>query len=373
MPPAPSPLPGSVFQPDIRTPSRVKHAIPDEVHCPGTNTPSRNEHNGFWTEMDKVGRCVSQIRFYFYSCERISNCFWVKLIKSIYERDGGLGGTSHCRIEKEKYPRLYRLEEDKGVTIFNRVKWINEEQQIEWNWSRALFGRALNDVQNLQQEVAGLIRNNSSEFSDGWLWKTSDDGNYYTKTLANILGSQLHGQNNNACETNMNKLAPKSLGIFVWRAKRRRLPVRVELDNRGIDLHTVCCPMCDDDVESTDHALVLCKFAFEVWESVYRWWGFGNFSSTSINELFNGESNSIVRSKARFIWQAMEWVCGYIIWKNRNQKVFHNNIRTRDTLLNDIQIKSFEWISRREKKVNIEWHQWLINPSSYGGNRSGVG
>ncbi|XP_071728525.1 uncharacterized protein [Rutidosis leptorrhynchoides] len=171
-------------------------------------------------------------------------------------------------------------------------------------------------------------------------------------------------------ETGRNRLLPQSLGIFVWRAKCRRLPARVELDNHGIDLHTVRYPMCDEDVESTDHAVVICKHTFEVWERVYHWWNLGNFSSTSVNELFNGECNNVSGLNGNLLWQAFEWVCGYLLWKNRNQKIFHNISRPNSTLFNDIQVKSYEWIKKRGKKLNIEWHQWLINLASFGSNGS---
>ncbi|GKD48623.1 hypothetical protein Tco_1277599 [Tanacetum coccineum] len=38
---------------------------------------------------------------------------------------------------------------------------------------------------------------------------------------------------------------------------RGRLPIRVEFDRKGIDLHSVLCPMCDNACESIDHGIVL--------------------------------------------------------------------------------------------------------------------
>ncbi|XP_071688964.1 uncharacterized protein [Rutidosis leptorrhynchoides] len=164
------------------------------------------------------------------------------------------------------------------------------------------------------------------------------------------LDDRLLGNASNVQETCRNKLLPQSLGIFVWRAKRKRLPVRVELSNRGIDLDSVCCPMCDDGVESLDHTLPLCRYAYEVWDNVYRWCGLGDFSNISVNELFNGDGANSRCVEGKSLWQAIEWVCGYLIWKNRNDKVFNNSSRSCANLLNDIQVKSFEWISKKKKK-----------------------
>ncbi|XP_071704435.1 uncharacterized protein [Rutidosis leptorrhynchoides] len=184
---------------------------------------------------------------------------------------------------RNKYPRIYRLEEVKDVSVGDRVSWVNSVPIVTWQWCRTPSGRCEDELNSMMRDISGAAHKDEAEDT-----------------------------------------------------KRRRLPVRVELDNRGIDLHTVRCPICDDDMESTDHALVLCKLAFEVWERVYRWWGFGNFSSTSVIDLFNGEYSDGNGSKKNPLWQAVEWACGYYIWKNRNKKVFHNKVSPSSTILNDI-------------------------------------
>lgn len=56
---------------------------------------------------------------------------------------------------------------------------------------------------------------------------------------------------NYSTETMWNNLIPK-INIYV-------IPVRVELDKKGIQLHTILCPWCDEVCESVDHSLILCK------------------------------------------------------------------------------------------------------------------
>ncbi|XP_071687593.1 uncharacterized protein [Rutidosis leptorrhynchoides] len=178
-----------------------------------------------------------------------------------------------------------------------------------------------------------------------------------------------------ASETMNNNLVPKSLGIFAWRIKKKRIPVRVKLDKRGLDLNTIRCPVCDDSLETVEHSMIFCKVARDTWDRVYKWWGLGNFNTFSVDEILNGDGINI-SSKDRKIWQAVEWVCGYLLWKNRNHKVFRNKDWTSAMIFNEVQIKSYEWISKRLKSKLIEWHQWLVNPSSYccsSSPRTGVG
>ncbi|XP_071717836.1 uncharacterized protein [Rutidosis leptorrhynchoides] len=170
--------------------------------------------------------------------------------------------------------------------------------------------------------------------------------------------------NNPNHETLRNNCVPLKVEVFIWRLIRRRLPVRVKLDKRGIDLHSVRCPLCDDDIESLDHAFIFCKQAMEVWERVYKWWGFGGVSNLSINEAFRGKSQAPLSPVSSKLWQAVEWTSAYLIWWNRNQKVFSNNSWTGASALLEIQLKSYDWISKRFKKKKIDWFDWLANPCS---------
>ncbi|GKE42550.1 RNA-directed DNA polymerase, eukaryota, reverse transcriptase zinc-binding domain protein, partial [Tanacetum coccineum] len=49
--------------------------------------------------------------------------------------------------------------------------------------------------------------------------------------------------------------------IASWKMKNRRIPTRVNLDHIGVDLDSVRCPVCDNDLETEDHILVKCEVA----------------------------------------------------------------------------------------------------------------
>ncbi|XP_071718176.1 uncharacterized protein [Rutidosis leptorrhynchoides] len=169
---------------------------------------------------------------------------------------------------------------------------------------------------------------------DAWQWQASNNGIYTTKILSDLVE------------------------VFIWRARKKRLPVLIELDNRGIDLHSTRCPICDDDVESVDHSLFQCKLAHDIWFKVRDWWGVSG-NAINIDESFRGKSNHRISELGMKIWQAVQWKCGYLIWKDRNQKVFKNKCWNPPVALDEIQIKSFEWIARRCKTKAFDWHTWL--------------
>ncbi|XP_071705251.1 uncharacterized protein [Rutidosis leptorrhynchoides] len=180
--------------------------------------------------------------------------------------------------------------------------------------------------------------------------------------MTKILEEKILTDGRGQPETIRNNLVPKKIEIFIWRALKKRLPTLVELDNRGIDLNSVRCPICDDDVETIEHSLIFCSYVMDIWSRVHKWWGLGNVSNLSVNEAFVGNCNSITSELGAKIWQAVEWTTGYLIWKNRNNKIFKNYSWNGTTALNEIQVLSFEWISRRIKGRKIEWLDWLSNP-----------
>ncbi|XP_071719423.1 uncharacterized protein [Rutidosis leptorrhynchoides] len=130
--------------------------------------------------------------------------------------------------------------------------------------------------------------------------------------------------------TMRNRMLPQKVGIFVWRAKRKRIPVRDELSKRGIDLDSVLCP-------------------------------FGNVSFSSLEEMFESRKPSSQSPSKSFLWQGIEWTC-YTIWRNRNLAIFQKKKGNCPMTLNEIQVKSFEWIARRLKASSLDWNQWLLNP-----------
>ncbi|XP_071694711.1 uncharacterized protein [Rutidosis leptorrhynchoides] len=191
---------------------------------------------------------------------------------------------------------------------------------------------------------------------DSWKWNLSSNGRFTVKKLSNLIDEKIFEAFYSGDETIRNPIVPKKIEIFAWRALKKRLPVRIEFDKSGIDLHSVRCPLCDDDLESVDHILIFCKHAQEVWVKVFKWWNRDFFSSFSVNEILR-DGNTI--------WQAVTWITSYLIWKNRNTMVFQGKCWNAPVALNEIQVISFDWISRRLKGISIDWYTWLTNPNSY--------
>ncbi|XP_071704291.1 uncharacterized protein [Rutidosis leptorrhynchoides] len=232
--------------------------------------------------------------------------------------DNWIGGNK-LRI---LFPRLFRLEAVKTASIIDRVVTTAAPTLWKWDWDRTPTGRTLTEFDDMCSLLLGY---NFDTVSDSVRWALTNDGSFSVKALCSLIDDHLHPGNSNNMATMRNSLVPKKLEIFVWRAVQRRIPTRVNLDKRGIDLHSVRCPLCDDDLESVEHTLIFCKHAFDLWERVFIWWGFGGMNNLSINEILRGHCPNSTSNLGKKIWQAVEWVCSYLIWKNRNNKIFRDS------------------------------------------------
>ncbi|XP_071715131.1 uncharacterized protein [Rutidosis leptorrhynchoides] len=192
------------------------------------------------------------------------------------------------------FPRLYRLETDPTATVEQRLSSNGPGgSNGNWAWARAPTGRVRGELDDLLQRVSGI---QCSDREDKYSWVLDNNKNFTVKKLSGICDEKILPTINNNAVTLRNNLVPKKIEIFIWRLMKKRLPVRIELDKRGIDLHSVRCPVCDDGLESTDHTLPFCSYAFEIWNRVYSWWGLGAFSNLGFNEILRGQMQSTVTS-----------------------------------------------------------------------------
>ncbi|XP_071739035.1 uncharacterized protein [Rutidosis leptorrhynchoides] len=180
-----------------------------------------------------------------------------------------------------------------------------------------------------------------------------------------MVDSKVLGSYDNSPYTMRNNLVLKKVGIFIWRTQIGRLPVKIELDKRGIDLHSVRCDLCDEDLESVMHCLIDCSFAKDIWSRVFSWWDFGAFSSANVTDMIRDKGPISMSSFGCKVWQDTKWITLYLIWKNRNNVVFQGKSGTAPVALNEIQNLTFEWITSRAKDRCFDWLTWLSKPKVY--------
>ncbi|XP_071727328.1 uncharacterized protein [Rutidosis leptorrhynchoides] len=242
-----------------------------------------------------------------------------------------------------------------------------------WDWTAVPRWRVAAELQQLESLVAAYNHSNSND--DKWKWVPNSNGFFSTRLMLLHLENHLNSPSG-FDPTIRNKLIPQKIEILIWRAIQNKLPVRTELDRRGIDLHSTRCPVCDDAIESLNHTLILCKSSFSIWERIFKWWNLDMVIFSDTRELASGSNAKIKTSTGYQIWQAVVWTTTYFIWKNRNDHVFNKSRSCIAKIVSEIQSKSFEWISSRLSNGNLDWLNWLTIPWIYDVNlprKEGIG
>ena len=96
---------------------------------------------------------------------------------------------------------------------------------------------------------------------------------------------------------------------------------------------------------------MLCDKAMNVWNMIFSWWGIGPVDAFNLNDMLCHRGGVGMEKDVRLLWQAVLLVVVYHIWKSRNLQVFKAKNESCSRVFREIQIKSFERISRRSKII----------------------
>ncbi|XP_071714352.1 uncharacterized protein [Rutidosis leptorrhynchoides] len=135
------------------------------------------------------------------------------------------------------------------------------------SWNREDIGPKNTDLlQNLIDQLGSRVL---SDVSDNWTWEFSEDSVYsISGTILHIDGIYLPSSDPS---TLWMKVLPRKINIFVSRLARDRLPTRLNISHRGIEIEHLNYDSCSVHVESLKHVLFECPIATELWRSISRW------------------------------------------------------------------------------------------------------
>nr|GEZ36853.1 RNA-directed DNA polymerase, eukaryota, reverse transcriptase zinc-binding domain protein [Tanacetum cinerariifolium] len=211
-----------------------------------------------------------------------NSALWHKAIRSIHGLDGGRNDFSSIKFKSGPWLRIAKLKEDLckvGIDmplIFK--KRLKMDVTLGFGLIISLEALLLRPIRSgpYSDELTALCNLVAQlPLSDDFdLWEcTVDDTRIFT-----IKGMRFHIINptsplpTTSSPTRWNNLIPLKVNVFTWRTANQRLPTRSNIDFRGIDVHTVICPLCEEVTESEEHIFFLCGIAKEIWKGLVDWW-----------------------------------------------------------------------------------------------------
>ncbi|GJU30905.1 RNA-directed DNA polymerase, eukaryota [Tanacetum coccineum] len=159
---------------------------------------------------------------------------WLDIIKDIhslkYKGDDNL---------KSIYPRLYALEEQKSISVAVKL----QHPSLVHSFRRLPIG----GVEEVQLDSL-----HSLEVPTRWV-----------------------------------KVIPIKVNVLAWRVYLDKIPNRLNLSTRGINIPSILCPICNSFVESTSHVFFSCSLARHLRSKISRWWEINDTIINSYGDWLN--------------------------------------------------------------------------------------
>ncbi|MFS8016822.1 putative reverse transcriptase zinc-binding domain-containing protein [Helianthus anomalus] len=144
----------------------------------------------------------------------------------------------------------------------------------------------------------------------------------------------------------------------MWRLLMDRIPTKVALQRRHINVGSPMCIFCVDQEETVDHLFTGCIVATGVWNVIARWVELPQFFFFSVKDImqeYEGSKWSVMKKAA---FHGVMVITCWRIWKARNDKIFREVDRSVVDIVADVKALSFLWFSSRYKKGSVGWEDW---------------
>ncbi|PWA90022.1 hypothetical protein CTI12_AA104900 [Artemisia annua] len=175
--------------------------------------------------------------------------------------------------------------------------------------------------------------------SDRWTCDVNGDGKFRVKEIRSILDDKFLPSSNVA--TRWVKFIPIKVNIFAWRARLDRLPTRCNLQNRGVRLDSILCPLCGSESEDIVHVLFQCELASSIFRRLCRWWDVPWADIASFDEWDSWFSSIRFSSKVKLLLEGVVYAAWWHIWLFRNRSIFDASPPRRSVIFDDIVSRTF--------------------------------
>ena len=151
---------------------------------------------------------------------------------------------------------------------------------------------------------------------------------------------------------------------MAWRLLRNRLPTKDNLVHRGVLLSTnVACVGRYDDFETATHLFLHYNVFGSLWSLVRNWLGISSVPSGELRPHFIQFTKMAGMPRVshlyfRTIWFATIWV----IWKERNNRIFQNTVTAPSELIDKIKLHSFLWLKSKQVGFAYSYLDWWKTP-----------
>jgi len=263
-----------------------------------------------------------------------------------------------------KFPRLFDLAVNKVRTVeeMSRLGW--EVGGGAWEWRRQLLAWEEESVGECSAMLLNVALQETS--TDTWRWLLdpihgySVRGTYHFLETYHFLTTSGEGVDKSLVDDIWHMYIPSKVSLIVWHLIRVRLPTKNNLARqRVIQATDTACTAACGDVETTSHLFLGCDMYKSLWLLVLHWLGISSVLHGELRHHFLQFTHMVGLPRfshlfLRIIWFASVWV----IWKERNSRVFNNVTLNPFFLLEKVKLDSFLWLKSKQVAFSYSYHDW---------------
>ncbi|GKC34750.1 RNA-directed DNA polymerase, eukaryota, reverse transcriptase zinc-binding domain protein [Tanacetum coccineum] len=175
---------------------------------------------------------------------KIRMTFWASVIKAIHGHNGGIHADS-------------RHSSNQGCQVVNRISSNDWNSFLRRPARGGIEAAQLSSLQNLIKDVV------LSDCCDTWSWSPDSSKGFTVASVRHMIDARFLDVSPTA--TRWIRDIPIKINVFLWRLSLNKLPSRMNLDKKGIDVDSILCPVCNDDVETVNHLFFSCDMAKDLW------------------------------------------------------------------------------------------------------------
>ncbi|XP_076940283.1 uncharacterized protein LOC143609414 [Bidens hawaiensis] len=191
---------------------------------------------------------------------------------------------------------------------------------------------------------------------DRLVWDFDDNEGFSVRSLIRGLDDLKPHDENYVME--WNNWVPKKVGIHAWRVEMGRIPVLLELLKRGIAVTTAVCPICEEELESTEHLVISCQFTQTLWSVISSWGKVSSIFAFSVKDLLEFHRFSYFPKQKAKAFNAVCLTTNWCIWRERNALVFEGKQININNVVGEIKALSFLWVKNQGKNRSLTWEKW---------------
>ena len=154
---------------------------------------------------------------------------------------------------EDQFPRLALVDINPECTVADR--WTDEGWS--WQWAHAVTrGVVHSQLVGLMGMLDGF---RCGRGPDVWRWALDDDGIFSVAATRRWIDKCVLPSNDRA--TRWCRWVPRKVNIFIWRLLLERIPTRIALKDRGMEIDNLKCSICGLADENVFHLFGECVVA----------------------------------------------------------------------------------------------------------------